>query len=42
MRTKIVAGNWKMNKDLEGTRALLSDLMGHLPETSVAVMGPRP
>ncbi len=27
-----------MNKDLEGTRALLSDLMGHLPDTSVAVM----
>ena len=38
MRTKIVAGNWKMNKDLEGTRALLKDLVAHLPQTSVAVM----
>ena len=38
MRTKIVAGNWKMNKDLKGTRALLKDLVAHLPQTSVAVM----
>ena len=38
MRTKIVAGNWKMNKDLQGTRSLLKDLVAHLPQTSVAVM----
>jgi triosephosphate isomerase len=38
MRTKIVAGNWKMNKDLKGTRTLLKDLVAHLPQTSVAVM----
>ena len=38
MRTNIVAGNWKMNQDLEGTRSLLKDLVAHLPQTSVAVM----
>ena len=38
MRTKIVAGNWKMNKDASGTAELLSDLVSGLPETTVAVM----
>lgn len=38
MRTKIVAGNWKMNKDAKGTAELLSDLVSALPQTSVAVM----
>ncbi|TNF70991.1 MAG: triose-phosphate isomerase [Bacteroidetes bacterium] len=38
MRTKIVAGNWKMNQDLEGTRSLLRDLVANLPRTSVSVM----
>ena len=31
MRTKIVAGNWKMNKNAEGTEDLLNDLIDKLP-----------
>ena len=38
MRSKIVAGNWKMNKNLEETQALLTELLGKLPETSAEVM----
>jgi triosephosphate isomerase len=38
MRTKIVAGNWKMNMDREGTKALLTDLVGKLPRTATLVM----
>jgi triosephosphate isomerase len=38
MRTKIVAGNWKMNMDKQGTRALLSDLVAKLPQTGAVVM----
>ncbi|MEJ2162898.1 MAG: triose-phosphate isomerase, partial [Robiginitalea sp.] len=38
MRTNIVAGNWKMNKDAGGTSALLSELIGQLPQNSVSVM----
>lgn len=38
MRTKIVAGNWKMNMDAQGTHSLLSELIAQLPETSVSVV----
>lgn len=38
MRSKIVAGNWKMNKNLEETSALLNELVQKLPETSAEVM----
>jgi len=38
MRSNIVAGNWKMNKDAGGTEALLSELKSILPQTSVSVM----
>lgn len=38
MRTKIVAGNWKMNMDKEGTSSLLSDLVAKLPQTATVVM----
>lgn len=38
MRNKIVAGNWKMNKDLEGTNALLAELSAKLPNTDAKVM----
>ena len=38
MRTKIVAGNWKMNKNLEETRSLLTELSSKLPETEAQVM----
>lgn len=38
MRTKIVAGNWKMNMDKPGTEALLSDLVANLPQTGALVM----
>ncbi|MGB5403312.1 MAG: triose-phosphate isomerase [Robiginitalea sp.] len=38
MRTNIVAGNWKMNMDKEGTQALLSDLIAKLPQTTTLVM----
>lgn len=38
MRSKIVAGNWKMNKNLEETEALLSELSAKLPDTDAEVM----
>ena len=38
MRSKIVAGNWKMNKNLEQTEALLSELAAKLPDTTAEVM----
>lgn len=38
MRTKIVAGNWKMNMDKKGTQALLSELVAKLPRTATLVM----
>ena len=31
MRTKIVAGNWKMHKNAEETEDLLNDLIDKLP-----------
>ena len=38
MRTKIVAGNWKMNKNIKGTEALLAELTSKLPATDAKVM----
>ncbi len=38
MRSKIVAGNWKMNKNLEETEALLAALSAKLPDTHAEVM----
>lgn len=38
MRSKIVAGNWKMNKNLAETQALLTELSAKLPETDAEVM----
>ncbi len=38
MRTKIVAGNWKMNKNLDETEALLSELSAKLPDTYAEVI----
>ncbi|MGB3142574.1 MAG: triose-phosphate isomerase [Maribacter sp.] len=38
MRSKIVAGNWKMNKNLAETEALLSELSAKLPDTTAEVM----
>lgn len=38
MRTKIVAGNWKMNKTGTETADLLSELSGMLPDTDARVM----
>ncbi|KAA2218305.1 triose-phosphate isomerase [Maribacter flavus] len=38
MRSKIVAGNWKMNKNLEETEALLVELAAKLPDTKAEVM----
>ena len=38
MRSKIVAGNWKMNKNLEETEALLAALSAKLPDTTAEVM----
>ncbi|WP_394747012.1 triose-phosphate isomerase [Spongiimicrobium salis] len=38
MRNKIVAGNWKMNKNLEETETLLSALSAKLPDTHAEVM----
>jgi triosephosphate isomerase len=36
MRQKIVAGNWKMNKNAEETEDLLNELIGNLPHDSDA------
>ena len=38
MRSKIVAGNWKMNKNLEETEVLLAELSAKLPDTNAEVM----
>lgn len=38
MRTQIVAGNWKMNKNLAETEALLSELSAKLPDTDAEVI----
>ena len=38
MRSKIVAGNWKMNKNMAGTDALLAELSAKLPDTDAKVM----
>ena len=38
MRNKIVAGNWKMNKDLEATEVLINQIKDMLPDTSAEVM----
>lgn len=38
MRAKIVAGNWKMNKTLQETEALLSELAAKLPDTAAEVI----
>ncbi len=38
MRTKIVAGNWKMNKNLEETETLLTELSAKLPDTDADVI----
>lgn len=38
MRTKIVAGNWKMNKDLVETETLLNELSAKMPNTKTEVM----
>lgn len=38
MRTQIVAGNWKMNKNLQETEALLSELSAMLPDSNADVI----
>lgn len=38
MRSKIVAGNWKLNKNLTETEALLTELSAKLPDTRAEVM----
>ena len=38
MRTKIVAGNWKMNKNRTETESLLSELSAKLPDTEAQVI----
>ncbi len=38
MRSKIVAGNWKMNKNLAETEELLTELAAKLPDTQAEVM----
>ncbi|MEE1963024.1 triose-phosphate isomerase [Allomuricauda taeanensis] len=38
MRTKIVAGNWKMNNNLKETEALLTELSAKLPDTKAEVI----
>src|SRR5690606_7640981 len=38
MRNKIVAGNWKMNKNLAETKALLIELSAKIPDTTAEVM----
>jgi triosephosphate isomerase len=38
MRSKIVAGNWKMNKNLAETEELLAELSAKLPDTTAEVM----
>ncbi len=38
MRSKIVAGNWKMNKNALETATLLTEISGKLPDTNAEVM----
>ncbi len=38
MRSKIVAGNWKMNKNLHETVSLVKEVMAAIPETTAEVM----
>ncbi|GGG51467.1 triosephosphate isomerase [Croceivirga lutea] len=38
MRSKIVAGNWKMNKNLTETEALVSELVAKVPDTTAEVI----
>ena len=38
MRSKIVAGNWKMNKTLSDTENLVCELAAKLPDTEASVM----
>ena len=38
MRTQIVAGNWKMNKNRHETEVLLSELAAKLPDTTAEVI----
>jgi len=38
MRTKIVAGNWKMNKNLQETEELLAELSAKLPDTDADII----
>lgn len=38
MRAKIVAGNWKMNNNIEETEELLTELSAKLPDTQAEVM----
>lgn len=38
MRQKIVAGNWKMNKNATQTQALIADLLQQLPATDAKVI----
>ena len=38
MRTKIVAGNWKMNKNLEETESLLTELAAKRPDTDAEII----
>ncbi len=38
MRAKIVAGNWKMNKNRDETEALLAELSAKLPDTDAQVI----
>jgi triosephosphate isomerase len=38
MRSKIVAGNWKMNKNAQETESLLAELSAKLPDTKAEVI----
>lgn len=38
MRQKLIAGNWKMNKNLAETTALIQDLLAQMPETNQRVV----
>lgn len=38
MRTKIVAGNWKMHKTLEATETFLAELSAKLPDTEASII----
>lgn len=38
MRQKIVAGNWKMNKNIPETKQLINDLIENLPQTNARVI----